>query len=412
MIGKTTIIIPTLNNMDYVLPCVRSIANNTVDSYRMIIVNQGSKEVANYITGDIDVLHSDRNLGWAGACNLGWSKLPDECEYVVLLNDDTQILPHDYDWLYKMRHIMENDPEVAAVGPASNVVAGTQHFSLVGMPAVIEPKFLIGFCVMMRRKDFEEIGLMDESLPGGDDFDWSIRFRKAGKKIVARRDVFVFHHGFKTGEKVHGTPEQENGWNSRKMQEETNMNIIRKHGFKWWLDTVKNVYKPYDINVEEYGPDTPFLSIAKGSGIDVGCGASKITPETIGIDLIPKGQETGEHGGIGVSEADLVASGDDLYMFDDGSLDYVLARHNLEHYANPIKTLREWYRVLKDGGRLGIALPDDTQISSIRLDKTHKHSFNREGLKDLLELVGFRIDELGGTANQWDIYALATKEVN
>lgn len=410
MIGRTTIIIPTLNNIEYMLPCLRSVVENTVDDYRVIIVNQGAEELSNYITGDIEIYNTGHN-GWAASCNYGLERVSDDCEYVVFLNDDTMILPHNYDWLHKMRNIMENNPDVAAVGPSSNVVAGLQHFQNRGLPAVIEPKFIIGFCVMMRRKDFEDIGAMDESLPGGDDFDWSIRFRKAGKKIVIRRDVFVFHHGFKTGERINGTPDQLNGWNSQKMQEETNTNLIRKHGFKWWLDTIRNAWEPYDINTEEYGDDTRLLSIVEGKGIDVGCGSSKISEDTIGVDLFSRGQLTGEFGGGGISDADIKASGDNLYMFEDGSLDYVIARHNLEHYANPIKTLKEWSRVLRPGGKVGITMPDDGRLCGMRLDDTHKHSFDREGLKDVLELTGFSVKELGGTANQWNIYAIAEKGV-
>src|SRR5664280_416224 len=76
----------------------------------------------------------------------------------------------------------------------------------------------------------------------------------------------------------------------------------------------------------------------KGLGIDVGCGSRKTHPQAIGVDLTPYG-EVGKYGceRRQISEANICASGDNLYMLADSVLDYVVARHNLEHYTDPIK---------------------------------------------------------------------------
>lgn len=42
----------------------------------------------------------------------------------------------------------------------------------------------------------------------------------------------------------------------------------------------------------------------------------------------------------------------------DGSYDFVLSSHCLEHTANPLAALREWRRVTRDGGHLLLILPD------------------------------------------------------
>ena len=44
--------------------------------------------------------------------------------------------------------------------------------------------------------------------------------------------------------------------------------------------------------------------------------------------------------------------------FHDHSLDYVLASHVLEHVANPVKALAEWYRVVRPGGIIYLIVPD------------------------------------------------------
>ncbi|MBU3912756.1 MAG: class I SAM-dependent methyltransferase [Nanoarchaeota archaeon] len=154
----------------------------------------------------------------------------------------------------------------------------------------------------------------------------------------------------------------------------------------------------------------PLLKICNGKGIDVGCGSNKIINDVIGVDIFGKG-ETGKFGCEKgrTSKADIKASGDNLYMFKDNSLDYVISRDNLEHYIDFIKTLKEWNRVLKPGGKLGITMPNDDVIDVISLDKTHKHAFNPSSLKNALETVGFKVLERGITIKGWGFYMISEK---
>jgi SAM-dependent methyltransferase len=52
----------------------------------------------------------------------------------------------------------------------------------------------------------------------------------------------------------------------------------------------------------------------------------------------------------------LVALGDDL-PFRDATLDYVVSAHVIEHFFDPVKALREWYRVIRPGGYIFIIAP-------------------------------------------------------
>jgi len=49
--------------------------------------------------------------------------------------------------------------------------------------------------------------------------------------------------------------------------------------------------------------------------------------------------------------------GSHLSPIGDRSYDFVLSCHNLEHFANPVKALLEWKRVLRPGGVLVVVLP-------------------------------------------------------
>jgi SAM-dependent methyltransferase len=48
--------------------------------------------------------------------------------------------------------------------------------------------------------------------------------------------------------------------------------------------------------------------------------------------------------------------GSDLVPIASQSYDFVLSSHNLEHFANPVKALHEWKRVLRPGGGALIAI--------------------------------------------------------
>ncbi|MBW2121474.1 MAG: methyltransferase domain-containing protein [Deltaproteobacteria bacterium] len=167
-----------------------------------------------------------------------------------------------------------------------------------------------------------------------------------------------------------------------------------------------------DVRVFDTHPEAVALQpFCVGKGVDVGCGFRKTHPDAIGIDLLGKG-EIGQYGCMeGMpSVADIKASGDDLYMFKDGELDYVVNRHNLEHYVDVVKTLWEWKRVLKIGGVLGMVLPDETRLDTIALDPTHKHVFTPESITNLLVLIGgFRVEKVEVVIPDWSFLVVARR---
>jgi len=68
----------------------------------------------------------------------------------------------------------------------------------------------------------------------------------------------------------------------------------------------------------------------------------------------------------------VIGNAEDLSAFADGSLDFVIANHLLEHLEDPIRALQEFHRVLRRDGVLYLALPDarvtfdrDRELTSI-----------------------------------------------
>lgn len=97
--------------------------------------------------------------------------------------------------------------------------------------------------------------------------------------------------------------------------------------------------------------------------LDVGCGINKV-PGAIGIDRNPN------------ARADVRCDLDHFpYPFADNSFDRVVAIHVIEHVADVIRTLEEFHRLLRPGGRVRIETPHYTDFSSF-CDPTHRWHLN------------------------------------
>ena len=97
--------------------------------------------------------------------------------------------------------------------------------------------------------------------------------------------------------------------------------------------------------------------------LDVGCGINKY-PGALGLDNNP------------ASRADVLADLDRFpYPFRSGTFDGLRAIHVIEHVSDVIKTMEEFHRLVKPGGRVHIETPHYTDYSSF-CDPTHKHHLN------------------------------------
>lgn len=375
------IIIPSYTNPEYAVPCVRSILRDFdgTDLFHIYLVNNGDANHARHFPDHaaMTIIQQPKNMGWEGGLKSGleYSKAP----YVMFLNDDTFIPQSSSGWIRSLlRHFL--DPDCGAVGPSSNVVMGSQQI-FVEMPPVVSAKFLIGLCMMVKRDDLEAAGGIDTSLPGGDDLDLSIRLRDLGKTLVTDRTVFVYHHGFKTGQKVHGED-----WNSLRMLEATNHALIRKHGLRKYLD----LWKPVYANPDEEGKLIASMISRNEKVVDLGCGTRRTVPWAIGVDRLAKGLPVPNVFPPGNSVADIVADVTGPLPFEPNSQDVVIARHVLEHVPDVAATLANWANVLRHGGHLVIAVPDDALGDTMHMDHDHKQAFTKESLQATMEGLGWK----------------------
>ncbi len=117
-----------------------------------------------------------------------------------------------------------------------------------------------------------------------------------------------------------------------------------------------------------------------GSGIDIGCGNETITPDARGWDIAK-----------GDTDATLMKG------VDDETYDFVYASHVLEHIAEPHFALQNWWRILKPGGHMVIAVPDEDLYEQglwpSMFNPDHRHAFtaskdvNAEHSLNLIDLI-------------------------
>lgn len=395
-----TIAVPTWNNFKQLYDCLLTLTGYTEFPYQIVVVNNGTAkdadgaDFAEKLTKMVPfprlrIHQADENLGWQRAINLVFQKYC-ETPLFCMLNDDVLFIPYHRMFWRQLTSYFRH-PDVGAVGPCTNYVMGSQSLWDHRGAMAFETTLLIGFCMVVRSEAFSRVGGLDEGLVGGDDLDLSILLRREGYRLLVDRSCYLHHIGSQTGQRVAGSY-----WNTIDHVDATNNALIRKHGVRPWYDCVTSQIMPFRpiTQVDDVEGETIREWIAeRQTGLDIGCGHNKTVPAALGVDRVARGI-VGASGGrkFDRAETDLVADASSLPL-EEGSQEYVIARHVLEHLVDPVLALKEWHRVLEPGGVLAIACPDEDACSSIMLDWEHKHAFTPTSLTNLLRLVGFEVEE-------------------
>lgn len=207
---KTSIIIVSYNSKPALKPCLDALLANTAPPFEIIIVdNQSLDGSVEYLRKlkihSLRTIFNQSNHGFAKACNQGIASA--QGELLVTMNPDV-FVPSG--WLDRMTWHLRNNPKTLIVGPKGIGIGGRQAPGLLNYPSKLEAadrkfatvycrqseptKFLIGCLILFDRRLVAKVGLFDEQLPlGADDFDLSLRVRKAGYQLRVARDVLIQH---------------------------------------------------------------------------------------------------------------------------------------------------------------------------------------------------------------------------
>lgn len=130
----------------------------------------------------------------------------------------------------------------------------------------------------------------------------------------------------------------------------------------------------------------PYL---RGRGIDLGAGTFKILPQAISLDNCFDNMELG---GNFIQPDIKVDTAEDLKILGSQSFDWVYSSHLLEHLVDPLAALKEWWRILKVGGKLVLYLPHEDlypKVGTPGSNQDHKHDLNEEKVTAWMKEVGF-----------------------
>lgn len=213
-----------LNYCQYELTsaCLRSLGAVTYPNLRVVVVdNQSNESRAIELRAQfpaVTVLALEENRGVAGGRNAGIRfSLDLGVDYVLFLDNDTEVAPDSVDHLVK---VAEGDVRVGAVGPkvyyhptvcdpnTLHTMAGVMwhavlHRRSLGHGEVDggqwdscqEADWLSGCCHMTQRAVFDRVGLLDEDYSpyGCEDVDWGMRLRAAGYGLRLVPEAVIWH---------------------------------------------------------------------------------------------------------------------------------------------------------------------------------------------------------------------------
>jgi SAM-dependent methyltransferase len=136
-----------------------------------------------------------------------------------------------------------------------------------------------------------------------------------------------------------------------------------------------------------------------GRGLEIG--GSAVTPfnlNTLNVDYTDEMtvfKKAEFRDGFKCMPVDIVAQGDNIPL-PDGSQDFIVSSHVLEHFFDPIKTLVEWHRLVKNGGIIFMIIPHK--------QRTFDTDRERTKLKELIDRHNGKIREVESPHNHHSVW--------
>ena len=149
----------------------------------------------------------------------------------------------------------------------------------------------------------------------------------------------------------------------------------------------------------------------RGLGLDIGCGPMKLWPQCIGVD---NRKDTGMFG-IQMNPDITIPDATSIAIFASGTFDYVFSSHTIEHIPDYKTALKEWWRLVKDGGYLLLYYPHKNFYPNIGQDGSnpdHKHDFLPEDIISAMKDIGgwdLVANEERNQDNEYSVYQVFKK---
>lgn len=277
---EVSIVIPNYNGKHFLKNCLQSVFAQDIENQEVIVVDNGSTdgslEYLNTFPG-VRVIALDKNYGFCYAVNVGIKA--SESEYVILLNNDTEV---DRNFASELLHAIEGDEKIFSC--SSKMIqfhnrglmddAGDYYCALGwafgrGKGGFVdqykEPADVFAACAgaaVYRKKLLESLGYFDEKhFAYLEDIDIGYRARIYGYRNVYAPGAIVYHVGSGFSGSAHNAFKV-------KLSSRNNIYLIYKnmpflqiilnspflllgHLIKWLFFLKKGLGKEYALGVKE-----------------------------------------------------------------------------------------------------------------------------------------------------------------
>ena len=221
-----TIVILNWNRVADTLECLDSLVRIKYPSFSIVVVDNGSTDgspeaIERWGREQLPLtqIRNAENRGFVRGSNQGMRHaLSTDTDYVFLLNNDTVVEP---DLMKLLVAAAERSGDIGMVGPKvyqhgkGPVLdsAGTRTITWLAQGFLLghgeedrgqydhpgEMPYVTGTALLVKRAVLEKVGLMDEDyFCYFDDFDWGVRARKAGYRLLLVPEAVVQHKGSQT----------------------------------------------------------------------------------------------------------------------------------------------------------------------------------------------------------------------
>jgi GT2 family glycosyltransferase/SAM-dependent methyltransferase len=385
----------TYNRLDFTRRAIDAILARTDHPFVLTVVDNGSTDgTRELLTGLADrgvvqnLVLLDENVGVARASNLAWSLEPEAAWYLKLDNDVVVQRPG---WLGALVRAVEEVPELGAVAynvePVSYPVSEVRGHRL----RLKRDGNLGGACILVPRRTHLALGYWAEHYGpyGEEDADYCFRIRKSGGLIAYLEDEDACFH-LPAGKAAVIDPatlaardgaEELQDAEYRAWKDARRRENVRSGAFDASLRAYAAGTRPLKVGspfveARRAGPGRPTAPAAPRatgafpesrlahelldglSGLEIGASTHNpfgLRTRNVGIwDEIYDAEQrrlTGEAAPIHVSAAA------DAVPLPSESEDFVLSSHVLEHCPDLVRTLVEWYRLVRPGGLLYMIVP-------------------------------------------------------
>lgn len=221
-----TVSIISADNQDLLLPCLRSVFENTqrITLEVYVVDNASTDDSAAAVRAtlpQVQLIRNDVRQGFSTNNNMVLRR--GQGRYLMLLNDDTLVLDGALDYMVKF---MDGHPQVGAVGSFQLNPDGSFQPAFARFPhpivealwpvlnwyhrtvRYVEQPFEVdsvhGAAMLVRREVIEQVGVLDTAFDPiySEEVDWCYRIKQAGWQICTLPQAQIIHHGGQTMNRI------------------------------------------------------------------------------------------------------------------------------------------------------------------------------------------------------------------